>query len=285
MIEYQAHVQDVGWTETVSDGEVAGTVGEAKRLEALIVDSDYNLEYKAHVQNVGWQDWVKRGEQAGTVGQSLRMEAFRIKLIDPEEGKHVWYRVHVENVGWTEYAIDGAIVGSVGQSLRMEAVEIRIVDEATDEDFEDWLELSKKSKLGEVVFSVATGEDATMTADITDKPIEGGNISDHAQLQPLTMSIPGYIVGDDAQQKLEKLREYMKNSEVLRFVGVDIAQNVMITSLKTGRSSNLKDGVAFTVDLKEVRIAESVVTVIDEAYVYTQANDLKNGGLQAVLTE
>lgn len=285
MIEYQAHVQDIGWTETVSDGETAGTVGEAKRLEALIVDSDYNLEYKAHVQNVGWQDWVKRGEISGTVGESLRMEAFRIKLIDPEEGKHVWYRVHVENVGWTGYAIDGDIVGSVGQSLRMEAVEIRIVDEVTDEDFADWLELSKKSKLGEVVFSVATGEDATMTANITDKPIEGGNISDHAQLQPLTMSIPGYIVGDDAQQKLEKLREYMKNSEVLRFVGVDIAQNVMITSLKTGRAANIADGVAFTVDLKEVRIAESVVTVIDEAYVYTQANDLKNGGLQAVLTE
>jgi hypothetical protein len=285
MIEYQAHVQDVGWTETVSDGEVAGTVGEAKRLEALIVESDYNLEYKAHVQNVGWQDWVKRGEVAGTTGQGLRMEAFRIKLIDPEQGKHVWYRVHVENVGWTDYAIDGNIVGSVGQSLRMEAVEIRIVDELTDEDFADWLELSKKSKLGEVVFSVATGEDATMTANITDKPIEGGNISDHAQLQPLIMSIPGYIVGDDAQQKLEKLREYMKNSEVLRFVGVDIAQNVMITSLKTGRAANIADGVAFTVDLKEVRIAESVVTVIDEAYVYTQANDLKNGGLQAVLTE
>ena len=77
----------------------------------------------------------------------------------------------------------------------------------------------------------------------------------------------------------------MKNSDVLRFVVVDIAQNVMITSLKTGRAANIADGVAFTVDLKEVRIAESVVTVIDEAYVYTQANDLKNGGLQAVLTE
>ena len=216
MIEYQAHVQDVGWTEAVSDGEVAGTVGESKRLEALIVDSDYNLEYKGHVQNVGWQDWVKRGEVAGTTGESLRMEAFRIKLIDPEDGKHVWYRVHVENVGWTEYAIDGAIVGSVGQSLRMEAVEIRIVDEATDEDFADWFETSKKSKLGEVIFSVATGEDATMTADITDKPIEGGNISDHAQLQPLTMSIPGYIVGDDAQQKLEKLREYMKKQRGIK---------------------------------------------------------------------
>ncbi len=285
MIEYQAHVQDVGWTESVSDGEVAGTVGESKRLEALIVESDYNLEYKAHVQNVGWQDYVKRGEEAGTTGQSLRMEAFRIKLIDAEEGKHVWYRTHIENFGWTDYAIDGEICGSVGQALRLEAIEIRIVDESTDEDFADWFELSKKSKLGDVVFSVASGEDASLTVDITDKPIEGGNISDHAKVNPETLSIPGYMVGDDAQQRLEKLRDYARNAEVLRFVGVESANNMMITAVKTGRATNIKDGASFTVDLKEVRIGESVVTVIDEAYVYTQANDLKNGGLQAVLTE
>ena len=47
MIEYQAHLQDIGWTESVSDGEQAGTVGESRRLEALIVESDYNIEYKA----------------------------------------------------------------------------------------------------------------------------------------------------------------------------------------------------------------------------------------------
>lgn len=58
MIDYQAHVQNVGWTDTKTDGETAGTVGEGLRLEGLKVDSDYNLECKAHVQNVGWQDWV-----------------------------------------------------------------------------------------------------------------------------------------------------------------------------------------------------------------------------------
>ncbi len=285
MIDYQAHVENVGWTDTKTDGETAGTVGEGLRLEGLKVDSDYNLEYKAHVQNVGWQEWVKRGELAGTEGQGLRMEAFRIKLIDAEPTKHVWYRVHVENVGWTEYAIDGAICGSVGQSLRLEAVEIRIVDETEPGEFADWYDLQKKCKLGEVIFTVTTGEDATMTSNVTDKPVQGGNITDHAILQPLTMSIPGAIFGSDAQEKLELLRKYMKESAVLRYVGADTAQNMMITSLKTGRSVGIADGVSFTVDLKEVRFAESIVTVIDEAYVYTEVNNLNNGGLQAVVTE
>ena len=46
MIDYQAHVQNAGWTEEKTDGETAGTVGEGLRLEGLKIDSDYNLEYK-----------------------------------------------------------------------------------------------------------------------------------------------------------------------------------------------------------------------------------------------
>ena len=284
MIDYTAHEQDLGWTEPKTDGEMAGTTGESRRLEALIVESDYNLRYKAHVQNVGWQDWVDRGEIAGTVGRFLRMEAFRIELID-EPTKEVWYRVHVQNVGWTDYAIDGAIVGSVGQSLRIEAIEIRIVDPTVDQDFSDWLDQSKKCKLGDVIFSSTTGESPTMTSDITDKPIEGGNISDHALLQPLAMNIKGIITGDDAQQNIEIIRNYMKNYEVLRYVGVDIAQNVMITSFATERQTNIANGASFSISLKEVRLAEGMVTVIDEAYISTQINNLGNGGLQAVQAE
>jgi len=32
---YQAHVQDVGWQDWVNEGEVAGTTGQSKRLEAI----------------------------------------------------------------------------------------------------------------------------------------------------------------------------------------------------------------------------------------------------------
>ena len=284
MIEYLTHVQNVGWTEKKANGETAGTTGESLRLEALIVESDYDLRLKAHVQNIGWQDWVSRGEIAGTVGQSLRMEAFKIELLGDTD-KHVWYRVHVENVGWTDWAIDGAVVGSVGQSLRMEAIEIQIVDAESNEEFRKWYEDSLKCKLGDVVFSLTETEDTDMSVDVTNRAIEGGTISDHIANNPLTMNISGIIVGDDAQENLETLRDYLKNGDLLKYVGMDTALNMVMTSFGTSREVSIKGGVAFTLGLQEIYIATGFVTVIDEAYVYTQLNNLKNGGLQAVLRE
>lgn len=284
MIDGKAHVQNVGWTEFKSDGETIGTVGQSLRLEALIIESDYRLRYKAHVQNVGWQDWKNRGEIAGTVGQGLRLEAFKIELID-DTGKHVWYRAHVENVGWTDWTIDGAIAGSVGQSLRLEAIEIQIVDTASNEAFSKWYDDNLKCKIGDVIFSSTTGETSVVSNEITERPIEGGTVSDHAQNNPDTLNVSGIIVGDDAQEKIETIRGYVKNIDTLRYVGVDTAQNMLISSFSIDRSVSISGGASFTLALKEVPIAVGTTTVIDEAYVYTQLNNLKNGGLQAVQSE
>lgn len=285
MIDYTVHVQNIGWTEQKTDGETAGTTGEGLRLEGLTIESDLRLEYQAHVENIGWQDWVERGQLAGTEGQGLRMEAFRIKLLDEVPKRHVWYRVHVENVGWTDWAIDGATVGSVGQALRMEAIEIQIVNEGEDEDFSDWYDNYIKCKLGDVVFSSLTDEGAMLTNEISDKAIEGGNISDHIINKPLSMSLTGVVCGSDADGKIQTLRDYLKNGDVLRYVGIDTANNVVIESMSSKRNKDIKGGISFDIGLKEVRIAEGSITVIDEAYVFTQANDLKNGGLQSLVAE
>lgn len=281
MIGYKSHIQNVGWTGEKRNGQTSGTVGEGLRLEALIVESDYNLRYKAHVQNVGWQDWVSRGEIAGTVGQSLRMEAFVIELIGDTD-KHVWYRVHVENVGWTDWAIDGAPLGSVGQSLRIEALEIQIVDGESNEEFKKWYDDSLKCKLGNVVFSVTQSESTDMSADVTNRAIEGGTISDHISNNPLTMSMSGVIVGNNAQKDLTEIRGYLKNGELLKYTGVETATNMVITSFSTDRDVSIKGGVSFSLTLQEILIATGFVTVIDDNYIYTQFNNLKNGGLQAV---
>ena len=34
-ILYRVHVQDIGWQDWKKDGEVAGTTGQAKRIEAI----------------------------------------------------------------------------------------------------------------------------------------------------------------------------------------------------------------------------------------------------------
>lgn len=36
-IKYKAHIQDIGWTDFVRDGEVCGTTGQSKRIEAVSI--------------------------------------------------------------------------------------------------------------------------------------------------------------------------------------------------------------------------------------------------------
>lgn len=96
-VNYQAHVQDYGWLNIVDDGYVAGTTGQARRMEAIKIKAPMrNIYYQAHVQNIGWQPAVSNGAVAGTTGLGLRMEAIRIWA---DRGT-VKYWVHVQDRGW-----------------------------------------------------------------------------------------------------------------------------------------------------------------------------------------
>ena len=127
--EYSGYVEDYGWLGPVGDGEIIGTVGEHKALEALIINFRGGIRYCAHVQNIGWQDWTTSGGMAGTVDQGLHMEAIRIQLVGrSEEYWDVYYRAHVKNLGWLGWAKNGEPAGTEGASLRMEALQIKLVD-------------------------------------------------------------------------------------------------------------------------------------------------------------
>ena len=135
-LNFQAYVQDMGWQKSVSNGQVAGTVGKGKRIEAILInlmDGTRNMiQYCAHVQNIGWQDWKESGSVAGTAGQNLRMEAIRIRLVG-EYAKvlDIYYRAHVQNGGWLGWAANGEPAGTEGAALRMEALQIQIVPKGT----------------------------------------------------------------------------------------------------------------------------------------------------------
>lgn len=120
--KYQAHIQDYGWQEWKYDGELAGTTGEAKRLEAIKIDFKGEVEAKAHIQDIGWVDYGKiiKDTVIGTVGEAKRLECLCLKGAFK-------YRVHIQDSGWTCWTdADGiCTLGSVGQSLRIEAIEIK----------------------------------------------------------------------------------------------------------------------------------------------------------------
>ena len=126
-ISYQVHVKENGWMSTVSSGNIAGTTGQARRMEAIKINLngvDGTLKYKAHVQDYGWLGEVSEGQIAGTTGQSKRMEAIIIKL--ENSSYKIKYRVHAQNIGWMNWVESGQVAGTTGQSRRIEAVQIII---------------------------------------------------------------------------------------------------------------------------------------------------------------
>ena len=127
-IQYQSHVQNIGWQDWMGQGATSGTSGLSYRLEAMRIKLngiDGGVEYKTHVQNIGWMDWVSNGQLSGTEGRSLRLEAIQIRLTGQAANNYdLYYRVHAQNVGWMGWAKNGGSAGTAGYSYRLEAIQV-----------------------------------------------------------------------------------------------------------------------------------------------------------------
>jgi len=132
-VNYQSHVQDIGWQDWAADGATSGTTGQAKRVEAMVANlgSPYGkdvISYNAHVEGIGWQGWKTSNQTAGTTGQGLRIEALQFQLSGATAKVFdVYYRAYVQNIGWMGWAKNGDYAGTTGGSLRVEAYEVRLV--------------------------------------------------------------------------------------------------------------------------------------------------------------
>ncbi|MFD9789881.1 polysaccharide deacetylase [Streptomyces sp. NPDC059070] len=124
---YRAHVAGIGWQSPVCNGQVAGTTGQGRAIEALEITT-YGVGgmcAQAHVAGTGWQN-VRCGADGqtvtvGTTGQSRPMEAL---WLSPSTGT-VGAQAHVQNYGWMGWQNGNPItVGTTGAALRLEAVQI-----------------------------------------------------------------------------------------------------------------------------------------------------------------
>ena len=97
-IVYITHVQSYGWQGDINntntwcrDGQMSGTSGKAKRLEAICIAltgemaEHYDVYYRVHAQSYGWLGWSKNGAPAGTAGLAKRLEGIQIVLV-PKNG-------------------------------------------------------------------------------------------------------------------------------------------------------------------------------------------------------
>ncbi len=133
-VSYRTHVQTYGWQDYVSNGNVSGTEGQAKRLEGINIkleNQEYEggIKYRTHVQTYGWQDYVSNDAMAGTEGEAKRLEAIQIELTG-EMADHydIYYRVHSQTYGWLGWAKNGEKAGSSNYAKRLEGIQIVLVE-------------------------------------------------------------------------------------------------------------------------------------------------------------
>lgn len=144
-ISVQTHVSGIGWdAQPVGNGQVSGTVGQSRAIEAIKLtlssnlSDTYDIWYRVHSANVGWLGWTSNGEPAGTQGYAYPIEAIQIKVIlknaqdapvrgdafkdHAQEPPTVSYRSHVSNVGWTSAVTNGNTSGFVNPRNAIEAL-------------------------------------------------------------------------------------------------------------------------------------------------------------------
>jgi hypothetical protein len=140
-VRYLTHIQDIGWeTDWATAGELSGTAGQSKRLEALKVEltgtnlpAGASIETAVHVQNQGDLGPFAMGTAAGTSGLGLRLENICLTLTNLP-GYSLRYNVHVQNQGWLRDEADpgswftsGEVAGTAGFGLRLEGIRIALV--------------------------------------------------------------------------------------------------------------------------------------------------------------
>ncbi len=90
-VSYMASVQNEGDLPFVTDGEIAGTVGKAQKVNYFCINltgadaEKYDVYYRSFVDKYGWLGWAKNGEKSGAVINGYSIHGIYIAIY--EKGK------------------------------------------------------------------------------------------------------------------------------------------------------------------------------------------------------
>ena len=140
-VSYEAHVSEIGWQASVSDGATAGTTGRGLPIEAVRISLSggladaYDIWYRAHIAEIGWMGWASDGEPAGSEGLASHLEAIEVRLV-PKGGEApgsglafltkptVTYSACSVGTGWGGDVSNGGTAGVTGQGRAVEAIRV-----------------------------------------------------------------------------------------------------------------------------------------------------------------
>lgn len=126
------------------------------------------------------------------------------------------------------------------------------------------------------VFIEDGGEIITRGVEVTQHPVESGlPITDNVKRSPVSLSLSGKIVGTDAETIKRNLEDLHNKGGLVKYQGVHILSNALITAFETSASSSVYGGYEFSMTIDEVRITQS-------AYVEPSTKNVTKGGTQQV---
>lgn len=133
-----------------------------------------------------------------------------------------------------------------------------------------------KDVLIDVITKVSMPESSTTT----DHALEDGEqITDHVKSNPITISLSGVIL-DDTEAKVLKLREYREKGEIIDYDYMTALKHVVITDFSRDYSAEIKDGYAFTMTLKQIKVAKVAKFVSVSVPVKKQTKPVAKKGRQ-----
>lgn len=149
-----------------------------------------------------------------------------------------------------------------------------------------------KARIGSVTINVITSEMLNHKADSTDHAVEDGvDITDHTKVKAPTISISGAVMGEDASSKLQQLKAYQENGELVTYMCRNLYSNMFIEDISTDHGSRIRNGYEFDIILKRVRVVKAKEFEIKavnpdsmkpDARTNTKVKPLTNNGMQQV---
>lgn len=101
-------------------------------------------------------------------------------------------------------------------------------------------------------------EDVQRGIEVSTHPVESGlDVSDNVKRLPITVSISGEIVGDNAATILSSLTALHQSGSIVKYQGRNILKNAVINSFDTGHPNTINGGCSFSMEIKEIRIANT----------------------------
>ncbi|THE15912.1 mannosyl-glycoprotein endo-beta-N-acetylglucosamidase [Enterococcus hirae] len=122
-IRYDSHIASNGWTRPVSNGDISGTTGQNRSLQAFSFQlteelaNHYDIYYRSFVRSKGWLGWASNGQKSGSVGMSLPVEAIEVTIVENDRKPSGYQANQLTILGQVDDTTpQGKFINSISQS-------------------------------------------------------------------------------------------------------------------------------------------------------------------------